>query len=44
MMRRIGFVIVNLAGGGAERVVLNLAEMFQEQNIEVHIFLLENAT
>lgn len=41
-MRRIGFVIVNLAGGGAERVVLHLAEMFQEQNIDVHIFLLEN--
>lgn len=42
MMKRVGFVIVNLAGGGAERVVLHLAEMFQEKNIDVHIFLLEN--
>lgn len=42
MMRRIGFVIVNLSGGGAERVVLHLAEMFQEKNVDVHIFILEN--
>jgi glycosyltransferase involved in cell wall biosynthesis len=41
-MKRIGFVIVNLAGGGAERVVLHLAKMFQENSIDVHIFLLEN--
>jgi len=41
-IKRVGFVIVNLAGGGAERVVLHLAEMFKEQNIDVHLFLLEN--
>ncbi len=41
-MKRVGFVIVNLSGGGAERVVLHLAEMFQEKGIDVHIFLLEN--
>ncbi len=41
-MKRVGFVIVNLAGGGAERVVLHLTEMFQQKGIDVHVFLLEN--
>jgi glycosyltransferase involved in cell wall biosynthesis len=41
-MRRVGFVIVNLCGGGAERVVLNIAKLFSQNNVDVHLFLLEN--
>ena len=41
-IKRVGFVIVNLTGGGAERVVLNLAKMFQKRGVDVHLFLLEN--
>jgi len=41
-MKKIGLIITNLVGGGAERVVLNLANMFRNNNIDVHIILLEN--
>jgi len=41
-MKRVGLFITNLAGGGAERVVLNLANMFKQNHIEVHIVLLED--
>ncbi|RLA57391.1 MAG: hypothetical protein DRQ78_13565 [Epsilonproteobacteria bacterium] len=41
-MDRIGLVIRNLVGGGAEKVVLHLAKMFQKRGIDVHIFLLED--
>ena len=41
-MNRIGLIINNLAGGGAERVVVNLARMFQARGIDVHIFILED--
>ncbi len=41
-MKRIGIIITNLAGSGAEKVVLHLAEMFEKQGDEVHIFLLED--
>ncbi|MDO6387118.1 glycosyltransferase [Uliginosibacterium sp. 31-12] len=37
--RRIGLLIDSLIGGGAERVVLNLAEGFRRQGHEVHIIL-----
>lgn len=38
----IGLVISNLAGSGAERVVLQIARMFEEKGHAVHVFLLEN--
>ncbi len=38
----IGLIINNLAGSGAERVVLQIAQMFQKKGHTVHIFLLEN--
>lgn len=41
-MRKIGLIATNLAGSGAEKVVLHLAEMFEKQGDEVHIFLLED--
>ncbi|WP_309498462.1 glycosyltransferase [Sulfurovum sp.] len=41
-MRKIGLLVTNLAGSGAEKVVLHLAEMFEKYGDEVHIFLLEN--
>ncbi|WP_309498463.1 glycosyltransferase [Sulfurovum sp.] len=41
-MNRIGLIINNLAGGGAERVVVNLAKMFQKRDIDVHVFILED--
>lgn len=41
-MRKIGLIVTNLAGSGAEKVVLHLAEMFEKHGDEVHIFLLEN--
>jgi glycosyltransferase involved in cell wall biosynthesis len=41
-MHRIGLVITNLVGGGAEKVVLYLAQMFQKRGIDAHIFLLED--
>ncbi len=41
-MKKIGLIATNLAGSGAEKVVLHLAEMFEKQGDEVHIFLLED--
>ena len=41
-MRKVGLIATNLAGSGAEKVVLHLAEMFEKQGDEVHIFLLED--
>ena len=41
-MKRVGLIITNLAGSGAEKVVLHLADMFEKHGDEVHIFLLEN--
>ncbi len=41
-MKKIGLIATNLAGSGAEKVVLHLAEMFKKQGDEVHIFLLED--
>jgi len=41
-MRMVGLIATNLAGSGAEKVVLHLAEMFEKQGDEVHIFLLED--
>jgi glycosyltransferase involved in cell wall biosynthesis len=35
-------IATNLAGSGAEKVVLHLAEMFEKKGDEVHIFLLED--
>ncbi len=41
-VNRIGLIISSLIGGGAERVVINLARMFQKRGIDIHIFILEN--
>lgn len=41
-MKKIGLIATNLAGSGAEKVVLHLAEMFEKHGDEVHIFLLED--
>ena len=41
-MKKIGLIATNLAGSGAEKIVLHLAEMFEKEGDEVHIFLLEN--
>jgi len=41
-MAKIALLVTNLAGSGAEKVVLNLAEMFKKHGEEVHIFLLED--
>ena len=41
-MRTVGLIAPNLAGSGAEKVVLHLAEMFEKQGDEVYIFLLED--
>jgi glycosyltransferase involved in cell wall biosynthesis len=41
-MYKIALVATNLAGSGAEKVVLNLARMFEKKGNEVHIFLLED--
>lgn len=40
--RRIGLLIDSLIGGGAERVVLNLAQGFRQHGHEVHIILVRN--
>lgn len=40
--RRIGLLIDSLIGGGAERVVLNLAQAFVQLGHEVHIILLRH--
>ena len=41
-MKKVGLIVTNLAGSGAEKVVLHLAEMFEKQGNEVHVFLLED--
>ncbi len=41
-MKRVGLVITNLAGSGAEKIVIHLARMFKAKEVDVHIFLLEN--
>ena len=41
-MKRVGLIITNLAGSGAEKIVLQVARMFHSKGIDVHIFLLEN--
>ena len=41
-MKRVGLIITNLAGSGAEKIVIQMAQMFKEKDIDVHIFLLEN--
>lgn len=41
-MKKIGLIATNLAGSGAEKVVLHLADMFEKHGDEVHIFLLED--
>jgi glycosyltransferase involved in cell wall biosynthesis len=41
-MKKIGLIVTNLAGSGAEKVVLHLADMFEKHGDEVHIFLLED--
>ena len=41
-MKKIGLIATNLAGSGAEKIVLHLADMFEKQGDEVHIFLLED--
>ena len=38
----IGLVVTNLAGSGAEKVVLNLFNMFEKFGHNVYIFLLED--
>lgn len=40
--KSIAIVVTNLAGSGAEKVVLHLAEMFEKHGDEVHVFLLED--
>jgi glycosyltransferase involved in cell wall biosynthesis len=40
--KRIGLLIDSLIGGGAERVVLNLAEGFCSDGHDVHIILIKN--
>ncbi|MGC3965005.1 MAG: glycosyltransferase [Rhodocyclaceae bacterium] len=39
---RIGLLIDSLIGGGAERVVLNFAQEFQQQGHDVHVVLVKN--
>lgn len=41
MTRRVAFVLPNLAGGGAERVALTLAEGFLERGHQVDLVLLQ---
>ena len=41
-MKRVGLIITNLAGSGAEKIVLQMARMFKSKDVDVHIFLLEN--
>lgn len=40
--QRIGLLVDSLIGGGAERVVLNLAEGFRRGGHEVHVILVRN--
>jgi glycosyltransferase involved in cell wall biosynthesis len=39
---KIGLLIDSLIGGGAERIVLNLAQTFQAMGHEVHVILVRN--
>ncbi|NWF66204.1 MAG: glycosyltransferase [Campylobacterales bacterium] len=39
---KIGVVVTNLAGSGAERVALNLAKFFHRFGLDVHLILLED--
>jgi glycosyltransferase involved in cell wall biosynthesis len=41
-MKRIGIVVTNLAGSGAERVALSQAHLFQQNGYEVVLFMLED--
>ncbi|QOR62334.1 glycosyltransferase [Sulfurovum sp. ST-21] len=41
-MKRIGVVVTNLAGSGAEKVALTQAKLFREKGHEVALFLLDN--
>jgi len=41
-MKKVGLIVNNLLGGGAEKVVINLARMFQKFDVDVHIFILED--
>ena len=41
-MKKIGLIATNLAGSGAEKVVLHLVDMFENNGDEVHVFLLED--
>lgn len=38
----VGLVVTNLAGSGAEKVVLNLFDMFEKKGLQVYIFILED--
>ena len=38
----VGLVVTNLAGSGAEKVVLNLFNMFEKFGHNVYVFLLED--
>jgi len=41
-MKRVGLIITNLSGSGAEKVLIQMSRMFASKDIDVHIFLLEN--
>jgi len=41
-MKRVGLIITNFSGSGAEKVVIQMSRMFASKDIDVHIFLLEN--
>ena len=41
--KKLGFIINNLSGGGAEKTVLNLAQALADQGHEIHIILLKNS-
>lgn len=39
---KIGLIITNLRGGGAEKAILKLAKLLGERGVEVHLVLLED--
>ncbi len=41
-MKRIGIVVTNLAGSGAEKVALAQAKLFEDNNFSVVLFILDN--
>ena len=41
-MKRIGIIVTNLAGSGAEKVALTQAKLFKEKGHDVALFLLDN--